>query len=237
MKQLLIVGNWKANKTQLQTKQWFEEFSNYIKTEGLNKENKELIICPSFTNLETAKESAEEFGLPIKIGSQDVSKFRGGAQTGEVTAEMLNGIVEYSIVGHSERRKYFNETNEDVMEKIILLLEFKIKPILCISDLSQLNFYVSKEPRIKKMAKDIVFVYEPPDSISGGKDYKPVSTENVISNIVEMKTTIGKNAKVLYGASINSENVASLFSKPEIDGGLSGQASLDPLHFLKLINI
>ncbi|OGH04521.1 MAG: hypothetical protein A2W22_05345 [Candidatus Levybacteria bacterium RBG_16_35_11] len=233
MKKLLIIGNWKANKNQFETQEWFQKIADNLS--GLSLENKELVICVPFINVDVAKASVKKLNLPIKIGCQDVSKFENGAYTGEVTAEMLKGVVDYCIIGHSERRKYFHETNEDVLEKLSLLLKNNIAPVLCISDLSQFEFYVSKKPKIKEL-KEIIFVYEPPSAISGGKDYKPVSVETVSENLLKIKEVIGQGIRVLYGASINSENAKSLFTKEEIDGGLSGQASLDPLHFLKIID-
>ena len=140
----------------------------------------------------------------------------------------------YCIVGHSERRKYFGETDDDVIEKIKLLLEYKITPVLCISDLSQLDSYINRGKQIIERSKEIIFVYEPPDAISGGGDYKPDSPEDANLNAGKIKERIGE-IKILYGGSVNSDNVASFFSQPNIEGALVGQAGLDPLEFLGII--
>jgi len=235
MKKLFIITNWKANKTISETEKWLHDFSEKLLQDKLDFENKEIILCSSFTVLEHVNYCSKNLNLPIKIGAQNVSKFKSGAYTGEVTAEMLKGLVQYCIVGHSERRKFFNETDDDVIAKIGFLLELNITPILCISNLSQLESYVDRGKQIIERAKEIVFVYEPPEAISGGGDYKPESPEVVRSNVIKIKNTIKDTLRILYGGSINSTNVSSFFSLPEIDGGLIGQASLDPLEFLRII--
>ena len=235
MKKLFLIANWKTNKIIDQTEKWLHDFSEKLISENLSLDGKEIIICPSFTVLEHANYCSKNLNLPIKIGAQNVSKFKNGAYTGEITTEMLKELAQYCIVGHSERRKFFNETDDDVIAKIGFLLEFNITPILCISNLSQLESYIDRGKQIIERAKEIVFVYEPPEAISGGGDYKPESPEVVSSNVTKIKDTIKDALGILYGGSINSTNVSSFFSLPEIDGGLVGQASLDPLEFLRII--
>lgn len=234
MKKLFIIANWKSNKTIQEAEKWLHDFAEILKFDNPNIENKEIIICPSFTVLEHANYCAKNLNLSIKLGAQNISKFRQGAYTGEVTVGMLRGLVNYCIVGHSERRKYFGETDDDVIEKIKILLEYKITPVLCISDLSQLDSYVDRGKQIIERDEEIIFVYEPPNAISGGGTYKPDSPDDVNLNAGKIKERIGET-KILYGGSVNAENVASFFSQPDIDGALVGQASLDPVEFLQII--
>lgn len=234
MKKLFIIANWKSNKTIEEAEKWLHDFSEKLTLESPDLSNKEIIVCPSFTAIEHSRYCLANLNLPIKIGAQNISKFREGAYTGEVMVGMLRGIVNYCIVGHSERRKYFGETDDDVIKKIKLLLEYRITPILCISDLSQLEAYVSRGKQIIERAEKIIFVYEPPSAISGGGEYKPDSPEDANSNVGKIKERIGE-IKILYGGSVNSENASSFFSQPNIDGALVGQASLDPVEFLQVI--
>ena len=170
------------------------------------------------------------------MGAQDVSKFKKGAYTGEITAEMLDGLVEYCIIGHSERRKHFGETDDDVIEKVKNLLEYSITPILCVSNLDQLDSYLERGEIVVDSAEKIIFVYEPPDAISGGGAYKPNSLEDANEKAGNIGEKIGKKVTTLYGGSINPDNAPSFFSKENIDGGLIGQASTDPKTFLEIIN-
>ena len=234
MKKLFIIANWKSNKTIEEAEKWLHDFSEILSSSPLDLLNKEIIVCPSFAVLEHAGYCSKNLKLPIKLGAQNISRFEKGAYTGEVSAEMLESLVMYCIVGHSERRKYFGETDDDVIEKIKLLLEYKITPVLCISDLSQLDSYINRGKQIIERSKEIIFVYEPPDAISGGGDYKPDSPEDENLNAGKIKERIGE-IKILYGGSVNSDNVASFFSQPNIEGALVGQAGLDPLEFLGII--
>jgi triosephosphate isomerase (TIM) len=233
----ILCANWKADATRVTEAtidQWASEMANF-KSQGVSFEEKEVVICPPFPYLSYLKSCFEKHGLSFKVGAQDVSRFLQGSYTGEVTAPMLQGLVDYCIIGHSERRKYFGETNEHVIEKVKLLLDTGITPILCISDLAQLESYLSTEGRIREESESIVFVCEPPTAISGGKDFKPVSSENIAVEVEKMTELIGKEAAILYGGSINPDNAQSLSRVPHITGGLSGQASLDPLKFKVII--
>ena len=231
MKNQLVVGNWKATKTIKETIEWV----NLVKNGFDKNKNIKIVICPPFTSLHTFKSLVLDAPY-FKIGAQDVSKFKKGAYTGEVTAAMLEGLVDYAIVGHSERRKYFGEGDDDVIRKVENLLEFSITPILCVSDIKQLDSYLERGKKIIEEAEKIIFVYEPPSAISGGGDYRPESPKVANENAKKIIQKIGKDVTLLYGGSINPENISEFFSQEKINGGLVGQASTNPTTFLKLIS-
>jgi len=233
MRKRFIVGNWKSNKTIAEAKEWLEKFK--LLNLQYSSEEKEVIVCPPFTLLSEMKKFIEENNLPIKLGVQNVSPFAEGAYTGEISAREATDYVTHALIGHSERRKYFHETNEDVLLKIKQLLENSITPVLCISDSKQLEFYVKEDDVLVKNADKIIFVYEPPSAISGGGAFHTVDSEEVNTNAAELEKIIGKAMITLYGGSLNPDNAAEIFKLDHIHGGLPGQASLDPETFLQII--
>src|SRR5690348_3313189 len=140
MKNRFIIANWKSNKTSSEAKAWLEKFKEI--SSGFSSEDVDIIVCPPFTLLSEMKKFIDENELPIKLGTQNISPFGEGAYTGEVAANEIKGLVTHSIVGHSERRKYFHENDEQVLAKIKQLVANDIMPIVCISDLKQLEYYL-----------------------------------------------------------------------------------------------
>lgn len=226
----IIVANWKANKTPDEAAAWLQEF----KTEGL--EGKTVILCPSLVHVPQLHYFITTNHMPLALGVQDISPFDSGAYTGAVSAKQIKPLVSYAIVGHSERRKYFHETNDEVVEKLKRLQDAAIIPILCLSDMGQLEYYLSHDPDLTKNPDACVFVYEPPSAISGGGVYKPEDPSAVSAIAKKMQEKIGSTAAILYGGSINPENAKTFFQLEHISGGLVGQASLDPQTFSAIVH-
>jgi triosephosphate isomerase len=227
----LIFANWKANKTIAEATSWVEE----VKDEISDMTNVQIVICSSFVVLPILKKILDNSN--IRIGAQNVSRFENGAYTGEVTAEMLKGLTDFCIVGHSERQKYFGENKEEVSKKVENLLKNEITPVLCIADENQLEEYLELRPNLAEQAERIVFVYEPPRAISGGGDYHPETPELASKKCKIFKERLGAEASVIYGGSVNPENIGEFLKHPEIQGVLPGQASLEAETFVRLVGL
>jgi len=220
----LVVANWKENKTIAEAEQW---------TDGLNKELRiknegsvEIIVCPPSILIPILHSLFIIPNSPLRLGAQDVSKFEEGQYTGEVSAKMLKGFVDYVIVGHSERRKYFGETDDDVKLKVEQCLKHNLIPIVCVSHLKQ----VSKCHSIK--VSQMIFAYEPLFAVGSGKADTP---ENANEFAKKIKAEVGQDVRVLYGGSVTAENVKSFVEQPDINGVLVGEASLEAEEFAGIV--
>ena len=247
MRKKVIAGNWKMNKLPNETISFFEEFAPLVE----NTKN-EVIICATFTNLFYAILSAQNTN--IKIGAQNMHWEENGAYTGEVSPQMLKSIgVEYVIIGHSERRQYFAETDETVNKKVKSAHNVGLKPIVCVGEtLSDREAGNAKEvvtTQIKLGLKDLtkdqivstIIAYEPIWAIGTGKTATKEDANETIKWIREqIESMYGKeNAEkviIQYGGSVKSENAQELFKMSDIDGGLIGGASLKPNEFAKIVN-
>jgi triosephosphate isomerase len=229
MKKPFLVANWKATKTIEETRQWIEAVKD-----KLEQVADEIVICPPHVSLEAAANLLK--GTNLKLGAQDVSKFRKGAFTGEITVEMISPLVGYCIVGHSERRRFFGEEDEDVIAKVGLLIDEGITPILCVSDPAQLDAYLHEGKTVVERSDKIVFVYEPPHAISGGSTYHPEDPAEVAHEIEMMQAKLGKNVFTLYGGSVNPSNIKGFLDLEPVKGALIGQASTDPQTFIEIIS-
>lgn len=214
MKSLFIVANWKSNKTLSEVKEWVEKLPVNV-----SSVDREVIICPSFTLLSDLKNLAINKNLKIEIGAQDVSAFEQGQYTGEVNAAQIKDFAKYVLIGHSERRKNFKETNQTLEQKVAMAKNYNLVPIFCIQ---------GNDTYIPSGVE--VVAYEPFFAIGTGNPDTPENAEEIGSMIKQ------KGFKTfLYGGSVNLENVKTFTSMPSIDGVLIGKASLDPLEFSKII--
>ena len=218
MKKLFIVANWKSNKTILETQEWFQTFNNLHL--AFNKEEKEIIVCPPFTLLPTVQQSIVNGQLSIVAGTQDISPFEHGAYTGEVNAQQVKEFATYVIVGHSERRQNFKEDPEMLGKKVAMALASGLKPIFCVQ---------GKETPIPEGVE--IVAYEPVFAIGTGHPDTPEDAEDVAKTIKEKHNI----PYMLYGGSVNPENIHSFTSLPSVDGALVGGASLDAEKFVAII--
>ncbi len=218
-KTFYIVGNWKSNKTVSEASDWLKEFASLWQQKPLEVEKLEIILCPAFIHLTTLTELIIQFQLPLKLGVQTISSFDSGAYTGEVSAVMVADLVRYAIIGHSERRKHFRELEPYFSEKIKYLNQVGIKTIYCAQD---------ETMQIPPGAE--LVGYEPVWAIGTGKAETPENADQVAAAI-KQKTRV----QVIYGGSVNAENVAGYVAAPNIDGVLPGGSSLKAQTFYDLI--
>ncbi len=243
-----MAGNWKMYKTPAETTAFFEKFRPLVE----KSEHCEVVICPPFTNLAAAVDAVK--GSPVRVGSQNIAWAKEGAFTGEISGPMLNAVgVTHAIIGHSERRQYFCETDETVLKRTLSALEFGLTPIVCVGErLEEREGGKTEAVLVGQFQKGvagltpqqfakIVIAYEPVWAIGTGKTATPeiaADAHRVIRGQVREK--FGKEAadavRILYGGSVKPDNVKILMAQPEIDGVLVGGASLDPAGFASIVN-
>ena len=212
----------------------------------------EVVVCVPYTDLFYALLTAQ--GTNIKIGAQNMHFEEKGAYTGEVSASMLKSIgVEYVIIGHSERRQYFNETDETVNKKIKAAFVHELKPIVCVGEtlkqreagkaVEVITTQTEKalEGLTEKQVENTIIAYEPIWAIGTGKTATSEDANNAIKSIRDKicqiyGQNVGKSIIIQYGGSVKSANAKELFEMSDIDGGLVGGASLKPDEFSKIVN-
>ncbi len=221
MKNALIFANWKSNKNKNEAKNWLEEVS--VQT---FPSNLEVVILLPFTLLDFVSNFIKERSLPFKIGAQDVSPFESGPYTGEVSASQIKEFAEFALIGHSERRTNFGESDEMVRKKVEMVTAKGLIPIVCVSELLQLNGLESYE--------DIIIAYEPPGAIStSGPNANAENPQSVSMFAQKVKERILAN--MIYGGSVNTENVSTYLNLENVDGVLVGGESLDAKSFINIL--
>ncbi len=247
MRRKVIAGNWKMNMLPNEAIEFINEFAPLVKDT-----KNEVILCVPYTDLFYVLLNTQDTN--IKVGAQNMHFEENGAYTGEVSAKMLKSIgVKYVIIGHSERRAYFAETDETVNKKIKSALRVGLKPIVCVGEsleqreAGETNNIITTQTRLaleglkNDEVESIIIAYEPIWAIGTGKT---ATSEDAQNSIHAIREEIGKiygqetaeRVIIQYGGSVKSSNCKELFSMPDIDGGLVGGASLEPIEFSKIVN-
>jgi len=243
MRTPLIAGNWKMNTSE-------EEAVSLVRTmlNELNRiDNIEKLVCPPFVSLLAVKEVIR--GSSVKLGAQNMFYEDKGAYTGEISPMMLTGLCEYVIIGHSERRQFFHETDEIIDKKVAAALRAGLKPILCIGERLEENEAGRTEEVVNRQLElsladidasgDLVIAYEPVWAIGTGRAATGEESNGIISlirrNMARLyNNRIAEDIRILYGGSVTGENTAEFLKQPEIDGALVGGASLKASEFLSI---
>ena len=247
MRRKVIAGNWKMNMLPNEAIEYIQAFEPLVK-----HSKNEVILCVPYIDLFYCLMNVQ--GTNIKIGAQNVHFEETGAYTGEVSAKMLKSIgVEYVIIGHSERRQYYNETDESVNKKIKAAFANDLKPIVCVGEsldereAGKTEEIITNQTRLaldglsKEQVKETIIAYEPIWAIGTGKTATSEDANNSIKAIrAEIEKIYGKDVSdeviIQYGGSVKSSNAKELFTTSDIDGGLVGGASLKPEEFSKIVN-
>lgn len=247
VRKAVIAGNWKMNKTRPEAKELIEAMKPLVAGAGC-----EVVACVPFTNLQTVLEAAK--GSNIKVGAQNCHFEKSGAFTGEISADMLTEMgVEYVIIGHSERRQYFGETDVTVNKRVKAALAAGLKVILCVGEmladrengvtdeLVALQTKIALKDVSAGELKNIIIAYEPVWAIGTGKTATAEQANEVCAVIRStIKALYGAEAAegitIQYGGSMNAKNAAELLAQPDVDGGLIGGASLKAPDFAVIVD-
>lgn len=217
MKNIWIIANWKSNKTVSEALSWVSEIGPRIP----KREDLKVVVCPTVSVLSEVKKAIQVGNFPILVGSQDISPFGIGAYTGEEPAEILKQFIDLSIIGHSERRQNFSETDELVDKKVKKALENTIIPLVCVQGID------TPVPEGCKLV-----AYEPTWAIGTGNADTPESANDIARKI---RQKYGDDLEVIYGGSVTSENIKSFITQENISGVLPGKASLDADEFVRML--
>lgn len=246
MRQKLIAGNWKMNKNLAETTVLIQELLDLMPVT-----NQRVVIAPPFTNLAQATTLCQN--TKIEVAAQNMHAAANGAYTGEISAGMLQGVgVNLVILGHSERRAYFNETASQLAEKVNTALQHQMEVIFCfgeeLSDRKNNQHFSVVEQQIKDSLfalpseawKNIILAYEPVWAIGTGETASPEQAEEMHAFIRQLLANqygndLAEQVIILYGGSVKPDNAKEIFGKPNVDGGLIGGASLKASDFIAII--
>ncbi len=246
----IVAANWKMHKTHLEAMHFVESLRNRLEPQDYRRV--EIVICPPFTALRTVQTTIDGTELEIALGAQDMHWEPSGAYTGEVSAFMLTKLgVRYVIVGHSERREHFGETDATVNRKVRAAFEQGLTPIMCVGETLEEREAAKTEAKVegqvragladvpKERLGSLVIAYEPIWAIGTGRNAYPEDAQAVISMIREIVGETSKEAadalRVQYGGSVKSANLSGFMAQPDIDGALVGGASLDPEELTRIL--
>jgi len=245
MRKPFVAGNWKMNGSRA-------SISTLVKgiQDGMGRVNHaEVVVCPSFVYLSEVAQMLE--GNAVMLGSQDVAKETSGAYTGEIAVSMLNDLAcKYAIIGHSERRAYYGDTDDIVAQKFVAAQKGNITPILCVGELLEEREAGQTEVVVERQLKAVValagiqslagavIAYEPVWAIGTGKTASPEQAQAVHAFIRQWvgkeDSAVAEKVQIVYGGSVKAANAKELFSQADIDGGLIGGASLSADEFISI---
>jgi len=249
MRKHIVAGNWKMNCTFDEADELINGIMEKLENSELPRET-QLIVCPPFPYLEMTSDYAND--SYFMVGAQNVSDQEKGAYTGEVSAEMLESMeIDYCIVGHSERRGYYGETDKIVAAKVDQLLKHGLKPIVCVGEVLEEREAGKQLDVVKRQVeeglfhltaeqmKEVVIAYEPVWAIGTGKTATPEQAQEIHAHIRSLLTAkygkeLADEISILYGGSCKPSNAKELFACPDIDGGLIGGASLKAEDFVAI---
>jgi triosephosphate isomerase len=247
----IVAANWKMHNTHLEAIQTVQKLSYILDRDDLDRV--EVVICPPFTALRSVQTLIDSDRLRFALGAQDVHWEEKGAFTGEVSPVMLQALnVRYVIVGHSERREYFGETDRQVARKVRAVLDHGMTPILCVGEtLEEREAGRAVDKVVGQVREDLskvgpeetqraVIAYEPIWAIGTGRACGPTEAGEAVRAIRDtvesmFSTDVGETVRVQYGGSVKAGNIRDFMAHPEIDGALVGGASLDPEEFALIV--
>ena len=249
MRTKIVAGNWKMNNTIEETTTLIKELQDSLKDASL--ENTRVLVAPTFVNLSAGVENTKD--SKIEVVAQNMHQAKNGAFTGEISADMLKSVGVVSVIlGHSERRTYFGETDALLAEKVTTTLENNMEAIFCFGELLEDrksgNHFSVVESQLKNGLfhleaaawKNIVLAYEPVWAIGTGETASPEQAQEMhafIRNIIkeQYNAQVADAVSILYGGSVKPANAVEIFSKPDVDGGLIGGAALNAADFTAII--
>ena len=249
MRTKIVAGNWKMNKNLQESKDLIKEMISSVDKDSLD--NTRVIVAPTFVNLSAAAEDAK--GSFIEVAAQNMHQSDSGAFTGEISGSMLQGVgVNLVILGHSERRAYFGETDELLVQKVNASFKHNLEVIFCfgeeLEDRKSENHFKVVGSQLKKGLfhleeeewKNIILAYEPVWAIGTGETASPEQAQEMhafIRNLIaeNYNQSLADSVSILYGGSVKPSNAEEIFSKPDVDGGLIGGAALNVGDFATII--
>lgn len=247
MRKPLVAGNWKMNKTHFDAIHFVEELGHHLAE--FDQERVEVVLCPPFTSLRSVQTTTEDRHQEFGLGAQNMHWEDEGAFTGEISPSMLKALrCKYVILGHSERRELFGETDEHVNKKVKAAFAAGLVPILCCGETDSEREAGETDTKVERQVREglagikseqvasVVVAYEPIWAIGTGKTATPDDAQKTISFIRSVLADmhgdqVAQAVRILYGGSVKSGNAAALFGQADIDGGLVGGASLEAGEF------
>ena len=246
-----MAGNWKMHKTHLEAMHLVQQLAHELA--GFDYDKVDICVCPPFTSLRTIQTLIDADRYRFALGAQNMSPEKEGAFTGEVSAQMLKSLdVDYVILGHSERRELFGETDETVNAKVKAALAAGLTPIVCCGETETEREAGETESKVERQVREglaglrseqvagLVVAYEPIWAIGTGKTATPDDAQSTIAHIRKVLSAVfdaatAEATRILYGGSVKAGNAAALMAQADIDGGLVGGASLDAAEFAAIV--